>query len=105
MSLNQRAAAAQALHNIDYPFEAIAETMGATKTRIAELQSMRASSRLLTAIASAGAALDPDDLRKRLEVMNLLIEAGATPASARETAGLDDIEFGDPPVPAPAPAA
>lgn len=97
LSLAQRADAALKLSSIGYPFEAIAQIMGETKTRIAELKQMTASARLLSAIGQAGQAPDPAQLRQRLESYKLLVEAGATPSSARVAAGLDDIEFGNPP--------
>lgn len=95
LSLAQRADAALKLSSIGYPFEAIAQVMGETKTRIAELKAMTASARLLSAIGQAGQAPDPAQLRQRIESYKLLIEAGATPASARAVAGLDDVEFGN----------
>lgn len=94
LSLAQRADAALKLSSIGYPFEAVAQVMGETKTRIAELRAMTASARLISAIGQAGQAPDPAVLRQRLESYKMLVEAGATPASARVAAGLDDIEFG-----------
>lgn len=97
LSLAQRADAALKLSSIGYPFEAIAQVMGETKTRIAELKQMTASARLISAIGQAGQAPDPAQLKARLDSYKMLIDAGATPASAQSMAGLDDIEFGEPP--------
>lgn len=93
LSLAQRADAALKLSSIGYPFEAVAQVMGETKTRIAELQAMTASARLISAIGQAGQAPDPEQLRQRLESYKMLVEAGASPASARVVAGLDEIDF------------
>lgn len=98
LSLAQRADAALKLSSIGYPFEAIAQVMGETKTRIAELKQMTASARLLSAIGDAQsgrqtAALDPDEMKKRVDSMGALIRAGVKPESAAEQVGLDGIEF------------
>lgn len=98
LSLAQRADAAQKLSSIGYPFEAIAQIMGETKTRIAELQSMSASARLLGAIGEAQAsrstaALDPDEMKKRVDSMGALIRAGVKPESAADQVGLSGVEF------------
>lgn len=93
MTLAQRADAATKLHSLDYPFEAIARMMGETKLGIAQLQSQRASSRLLGAIQAASGAMDPDEMKKRIDAMGVLIRAGVKPESAAAKVGLDDVEF------------
>lgn len=98
LSLAQRADAALKLSSIGYPFEAIAQVMGETKTRIAELKAMTASARLISAIGDAQAArttaaIDPDEMKKRADSMGALIRAGVRPESAAEQVGLDGVDF------------
>lgn len=94
LTLQQRSDAAVKLDSIDeMPFEVVLETLGFTKTRIAEVKAMSASSRLLDAIGAAAGTPDPADLKLRVDAMGVLIRAGVTPASAAERVGLDGVEF------------
>lgn len=93
VTLAQRADAATKLNSLDYPFEAIARIMGETKVGIAQLQSQRASSRLLGAIQAQQGAMDPEEMKKRVDTMGVLIRAGVKPESAAAKVGLDDVEF------------
>lgn len=92
-TLSERTDAATKLSAVGYPFAAVADrAMGESPTAIADLEAQRAAESVFGQLGAAR-AVDPDDLKKRVDAMGVLIRAGVKPDSAAAKVGLDDVEF------------